>query len=441
MLTTSCPQCEKEVTLPLSAGPESQVRCPLCSHEYSLESVFAELPPLLELLNAEPAAEATMAAAAAPAAESAGMFDLGGGGDSSSDEAEGGFALADAEEHPSTASSFDFGADAAVDRPRGANAGAAPTSRPRRRKQANPVMEIVKVVLGGVVALPIAQLILWWLPGDWKRDPVGLAPSLPSFVSFLAPESLRNPDGDTDDAATADGQPPGPAKGRPPEDALANLGAAGGGEFGRNDLNAALLGNGAAGSNPKPDDRPRGRNKPKEEGGGGLQLDDPTEPGDSGSGGGGEPDIGFPGIDEPLPPDSDPAPAEKLGPADAPTYDRTKLGDELAEIKNSLGLIDLVFSPDPEIERDDRIAAGNAFVSDMAGFAHVVTYTDPIPAGYDEHFNAMLAAAGDSEPKRSAISKLGEKRIADAQRKWRRRADQRHSHRCRAARQADGNDD
>jgi hypothetical protein len=42
--------------------------------------------------------------------------------------------------------------------------------------------------------LVIAQMILWWLPGSWARDPVNLAPKLPGFLSWAAPERMRNPD-------------------------------------------------------------------------------------------------------------------------------------------------------------------------------------------------------------------------------------------------------
>ena len=52
MLTASCPKCAKQVTVPHAARPESRVRCPLCAEEYSLESIFADLPPLLVLLDA-----------------------------------------------------------------------------------------------------------------------------------------------------------------------------------------------------------------------------------------------------------------------------------------------------------------------------------------------------------------------------------------------------
>lgn len=65
--------------------------------------------------------------------------------------------------------------------------------------------EIVKIGLGGLAGLFIAQLILWWLPGDMKRDPLNLAKQLPESVAFLAPESLRPQNSVADSQTTSQG--------------------------------------------------------------------------------------------------------------------------------------------------------------------------------------------------------------------------------------------
>ena len=85
MLTASCPKCAKQVTVPSAARPESRVRCPLCAEEYSLESVFADLPPLLVLLDAPVpngtsgihAEEPILAASASGVGGSSSIFDFG----------------------------------------------------------------------------------------------------------------------------------------------------------------------------------------------------------------------------------------------------------------------------------------------------------------------------------------------------------------------------
>ena len=56
--------------------------------------------------------------------------------------------------------------------------------RPRGRRR-SATLEFAKIALGGLAGLVIAQAVLWWLPGTWRRDPLGLAPKLPRSVAFL----------------------------------------------------------------------------------------------------------------------------------------------------------------------------------------------------------------------------------------------------------------
>ena len=52
MSTTSCPRCSGQVTLPVGAGNNAQVRCPLCGERYSLADALVNMPPLLEVVEA-----------------------------------------------------------------------------------------------------------------------------------------------------------------------------------------------------------------------------------------------------------------------------------------------------------------------------------------------------------------------------------------------------
>src|SRR5690606_2655852 len=75
--------------------------------------------------------------------------------------------------------------------------------------------ELVRIALGGLFGAILAQLVLWWLPAPYRRDPLGLAPRLPEALALLAPEDLRAPaadnnvgQGDNDDGDhLADEQP------------------------------------------------------------------------------------------------------------------------------------------------------------------------------------------------------------------------------------------
>jgi hypothetical protein len=45
-------------------------------------------------------------------------------------------------------------------------------------------------VIGGLLAFPIAQLILWYLPGEWKRD-FGAGPYVARYVPLIVPAKFR----------------------------------------------------------------------------------------------------------------------------------------------------------------------------------------------------------------------------------------------------------
>jgi len=60
--------------------------------------------------------------------------------------------------------------------------------RPRNR---HPLWEIIKIAAGGIAGLVIAQLILWWLPGNLRRDPLQLAPRVPKWLHVILPEDLQ----------------------------------------------------------------------------------------------------------------------------------------------------------------------------------------------------------------------------------------------------------
>lgn len=58
------------------------------------------------------------------------------------------------------------------------------------RPASESVAQVIAVVLGGLTALPITQLLLWWV---FLQDPLRLAPALPPSWQWLAPAELRLP--------------------------------------------------------------------------------------------------------------------------------------------------------------------------------------------------------------------------------------------------------
>lgn len=175
MTVATCPACRESVTVPVDATPQCTVRCPLCHEQFPLAAFLAQLPPSLIVVGDEPD-EASAEEERDEAAQAHVLL----GSFVSADEDD-----ASAESVPE----FDFIASApegeAEESPRAA-------SRRGRGRQKNATLEVLKIVAGALLAIPAAQLILWWLfPGPWKRDLFGIGPAVSRVVPWVVPEAFR----------------------------------------------------------------------------------------------------------------------------------------------------------------------------------------------------------------------------------------------------------
>jgi len=245
MMVSSCPRCGDSVSVPVSVGGGTTVRCPLCSAEYDLSEILAKLPPALEIVSVpDSSTETSSAAAGLAAAGIAGGSAAATGGidfgalssmdEDSRDEHAGehaddampsfaatddagpgafDFAASDSDADAgggtavATAAATGIATGSATDQS-AATTGKKVRRAPKPKKPKNVVLEILKIVGGGVVGLTVAYLFIWWFPWwpDDRRDPVGLAPKLPGFISFLAPSDLRNPPVEDSEPGEADDQ-------------------------------------------------------------------------------------------------------------------------------------------------------------------------------------------------------------------------------------------
>ncbi len=171
MTVSSCPSCHESVTVPVNAQADAIVRCPLCQEQFQLKEFLAQLPPPLIVLSpaGSPQESATDTGTSAEADASI-------------------FPQSDASSSAPQVPAFDFFPESA---PREENVGV-DSSYTTVRRQKNPSIEIAKVVAGGLLALPLAQLILWWLPGKWQRDPLQIGPSVGRVVPWVVPENFRS---------------------------------------------------------------------------------------------------------------------------------------------------------------------------------------------------------------------------------------------------------
>ena len=65
------------------------------------------------------------------------------------------------------------------------------TSKGSSRKSENPMLATFKVIGGAMLSVPLAQLILWWLPGDWSRDPMDIGPKFSRYVPWVVPKKYH----------------------------------------------------------------------------------------------------------------------------------------------------------------------------------------------------------------------------------------------------------
>ena len=304
MLIAKCPTCGDAVSVRANLTPQTRISCPLCHDEFTAGLLLSQIPPEVQVVD------------------QSGIFD-----------GEPDLVLEQEAELPDRPAvdrpSFDF--DVPESHPTAsASVSQKPLSSfrppPRRR---SPLNEGIKIVLGGAVGLVIAQLILWWLPEGYRRDPLQLAPRLPDYVAFLAPASLR---GSTitpvnDPTSSTNGPPSGKSnlESLPPLD----------GSFGAN-----------------PDRHPV------------TPADDPLDETVVGS--------------DTLPEDSaadyqeprDESVDALLGIRDAPTFSKLDLNKRLTEAQAAL----TAFSGDVETER--RAAAQELYRA-LCRLAHHITFVDP----------------------------------------------------------------
>lgn len=164
MTIARCPQCRDEVRIPVGASPRATVACPQCDARFSLGEVLQGLPPELIVID-DPAA-------AMPPAISRGPAET--------------ISLA-----PPPAFDFEQREAPRFEVPRvTANRSAAATAARRRRAEpagAN-LLSMLAVVGGGLCALPLAQLVLWWFFG---QDPARMGPKVAQYVPFVVPQQFR----------------------------------------------------------------------------------------------------------------------------------------------------------------------------------------------------------------------------------------------------------
>ncbi|MCI0358934.1 MAG: hypothetical protein L0211_10685 [Planctomycetaceae bacterium] len=161
-----CPRCLDDVTVPLRASPKALVRCPLCLEEYLLREALGGLPPELVVLDGSEAAEE-------PALVGAGVAEA---------EFEGG------DDYRLSGGSFGAALDSSA--PGGAVAAPRPVVKGARqeKREKNAVVELLKIVLGGLVGLTLGYFVLLW---GFSMDVLDLGPKMAPYAPWIVPAKFR----------------------------------------------------------------------------------------------------------------------------------------------------------------------------------------------------------------------------------------------------------
>lgn len=164
MIISNCPRCQEGFRVPLGTMPDdAYAMCPWCHETFPLAEVLNHLPPPLQILTADGEPIAVMEPVANPAA--AGIQSLTGTAAGALDDLQANDGLASGQQWDPTA--LNFGADSgqtdgawdAAASPQAAQMSVSP--RPNRRKKGGSgIRTMIQVVVGGLLAVPIALLIL-----------------------------------------------------------------------------------------------------------------------------------------------------------------------------------------------------------------------------------------------------------------------------------------
>ncbi|MGY8748992.1 MAG: hypothetical protein ACKVHR_13180 [Pirellulales bacterium] len=190
----NCLSCKGLVRVPVESSANSKVRCPHCSNEYWLSEILDELVPSLEIIDdaQQPVAIAPVneepepiqkAVFTVPPQLSEGAKwkhrkrrDRSEGGSDSRREAEG-----RSSSRKAWRSRKRF------------RSKWKPESRSRRQKSTmtsprNPSIEFIKVVVGGLMAIPIAYAIVLWA---FNKDPLNVGPQISEYVPIVIPADFQ----------------------------------------------------------------------------------------------------------------------------------------------------------------------------------------------------------------------------------------------------------
>ena len=188
----NCLGCSGLVRIPVNTKAHVRVRCPRCGEMYLLSEIVDHDIPALEIVDHE-RSDAAMG-------ESENKYQP------VTPKEDGRFVvpgyLAKAAERKSRRKSRSERPGSTVDiqenmdsssehsRHRPTRSDRQITSRPRTSRKRNS-FDFIMIVLGGLMSIPVAQMMIWWILGT---DPLKIAPDVARIVPVVVPSDLREPE-------------------------------------------------------------------------------------------------------------------------------------------------------------------------------------------------------------------------------------------------------
>ncbi len=208
-LITTCPACNQLAQLPAAISIESVVQCPTCKSRYPVRAVLPDDVPELTVVSAD-GEQVFGPVGTGPRQPLAGMGETVKAVEPPPPVVIGRLEVNEIlrngarrkrnrgqrRESPSTSQESDPVQPLGPPRRKPHHSRSSGSSAGEKwdrivkneSRVRNPQLEVAKVLVGALAALPVAQLIIWWLMG---LDPFHMAPTVQKYLPSLVPPSLR----------------------------------------------------------------------------------------------------------------------------------------------------------------------------------------------------------------------------------------------------------
>ena len=175
----ACPECSEMFLLPDGMDAQAVLACPHCDEEITGKQLMASMLPTAAIVKTGPATETNTSVETAPEIT-----------ETASPRSSG------AIRHEIDEQSYTIPKPLKTAQRRSSSRYPQRTKKkPRKKKEeekkSGGVGELLRIAFGCLLAIPIAQMILWWA---FSADPAGIAPTVHQYVPLLVPAKVYEPE-------------------------------------------------------------------------------------------------------------------------------------------------------------------------------------------------------------------------------------------------------